>query len=133
MLLDLYGKCAAPPARRSREEFAAPIKRSRTLAPRRSWPRRRAANRPSIQSNEPNFQTDVTNRFEADADAKALLATTVRVDSVKAEDYDTVFYPGGHGPMGIWLMILGQVARDDGSSRQANCAGLPRARRTAPR
>ena len=24
---------------------------------------------------------------------------TVRLDSVKQEDYDTVFYPGGHGPM----------------------------------
>jgi putative intracellular protease/amidase len=27
------------------------------------------------------------------------LATTVRLDSVKAEYFDTVFYPGGHGPM----------------------------------
>ena len=51
------------------------------------------------KSNEPNFQTDLTRRFEADADAKAQLATTVRLDSVKAEDFDTVFYPGGHGPM----------------------------------
>ena len=24
---------------------------------------------------------------------------TLRLDSVKQEDYDTVFYPGGHGPM----------------------------------
>jgi putative intracellular protease/amidase len=51
------------------------------------------------KSNEPNFQTDLTRRFEADADAKAQLATTVRLDSVKAEDFDTVLYPGGHGPM----------------------------------
>ena len=51
------------------------------------------------KSNEPNFQTDLTHRFEADADAKARLATTVRLDSVKAQDFDTVFYPGGHGPM----------------------------------
>src|ERR1700757_2259429 len=51
------------------------------------------------KSNEPNFQTDLTRRFEADAQAKARLATTVRLDSVKAEDFDTVFYPGGHGPM----------------------------------
>jgi putative intracellular protease/amidase len=51
------------------------------------------------KSNEPNFQTDLTRRFEADVDAKAQLATTVRLDSVKAEDFDTVFYPGGHGPM----------------------------------
>jgi putative intracellular protease/amidase len=51
------------------------------------------------KSNEPNFQTDLTHRFEADAAAKARLARTVRLDSVKAEDFDTVFYPGGHGPM----------------------------------
>jgi len=51
------------------------------------------------KSNEPNFRTDLTRRFEADAGAQAQLATTVRLDSVKAEDFDTVFYPGGHGPM----------------------------------
>jgi putative intracellular protease/amidase len=50
-------------------------------------------------SNEPNFQTDITRRFENDAAAKAQLDKTVRLDSVKQEDYDTVFYPGGHGPM----------------------------------
>ncbi|MFA5956837.1 type 1 glutamine amidotransferase domain-containing protein [Hyphomicrobium sp.] len=51
------------------------------------------------KSNEPKFQTDLTHRFEADKDAEAQLASTLRLDSVKAEDYDTVFYPGGHGPM----------------------------------
>ena len=51
------------------------------------------------KSNEPNFQTALTHRFEADADAKAQMATTVRLDSIKVEGYDSVFYPGGHGPM----------------------------------
>jgi putative intracellular protease/amidase len=51
------------------------------------------------KSNEPNFQTDLTRRFEADRSAKTQLATTVRLDNVKAEDFDTVFYPGGHGPL----------------------------------
>src|ERR1700684_2666458 len=51
------------------------------------------------KSNEPNFQTDLTRRFEKDAAANAQLDKTVRLDSVKQEDYDTVFYPGGHGPM----------------------------------
>jgi putative intracellular protease/amidase len=51
------------------------------------------------KSNEPNFQTDLTHRFEADKDAEAQLASTLRLDTVKAADYDTVFYPGGHGPM----------------------------------
>jgi putative intracellular protease/amidase len=51
------------------------------------------------KSNEPSFQTDITRRFEKDADANAQLARTIRLDSVKQEDFDTVFYPGGHGPM----------------------------------
>jgi putative intracellular protease/amidase len=51
------------------------------------------------KSNEPNSRTDITRRFEKDADAEAQLDRTVRLDSVKQDDYDTVFYPGGHGPM----------------------------------
>lgn len=51
------------------------------------------------KSNEPSFQTDVTRRFEADAAANAQLANTVRLDSVSQADFDTVFYPGGHGPL----------------------------------
>jgi putative intracellular protease/amidase len=51
------------------------------------------------KSNEKQFQTDLTHRFEADDAAKAQLAKTLRLDSVKAADFDTVFYPGGHGPM----------------------------------
>ena len=50
-------------------------------------------------SNVPSFQTDMTRRFEADAAAKAQLAATLRLDSVRQSDFDTVFYPGGHGPL----------------------------------
>ncbi|WP_414440719.1 type 1 glutamine amidotransferase domain-containing protein [Burkholderia sp. 22PA0106] len=51
------------------------------------------------KSNEPAFQTELTHRFEADAAANAQLAATVRLDSVSESDFDTVFYPGGHGPL----------------------------------
>jgi putative intracellular protease/amidase len=51
------------------------------------------------KSNEPAFRTDLTLRFEKDAAAEAQLDRTVRLDSVRQEDFDTVFYPGGHGPM----------------------------------
>ena len=51
------------------------------------------------KSQELNFQTDLTRRFEADAEAEEGLSKTVLLGSVKQEDYDTVFYPGGHGPM----------------------------------
>ena len=51
------------------------------------------------KSNEPAFQTDATRRFEADAEAKAALANTRPLDSISPEDFDAVFYPGGHGPL----------------------------------
>ena len=51
------------------------------------------------KSDEPDAQTEATERFKADADAKAALAATHPLSEVKAEDYDAVFYPGGHGPM----------------------------------
>jgi putative intracellular protease/amidase len=51
------------------------------------------------KSNEPDSRTGLTLRFEKDAAAEAQLDKTLRLDSVKQEDFDTVFYPGGHGPM----------------------------------
>jgi putative intracellular protease/amidase len=51
------------------------------------------------KSNEPSSQTEQTRRFEADAAARAQLASTLRLDSIDQADYDTVFYPGGHGPL----------------------------------
>ena len=51
------------------------------------------------KSNDPSFQTELTRRFEQDAEAQAQLRSTLRLDSVNQADFDTVFYPGGHGPM----------------------------------
>lgn len=51
------------------------------------------------KSNEPASQTDLTRRFEADASATEQLAATVCLDSISQADFDTVFYPGGHGPL----------------------------------
>jgi putative intracellular protease/amidase len=51
------------------------------------------------KSDEPASQTDDTRRFEADPEAQQALANTVRLDSIDAADFDTVFYPGGHGPL----------------------------------
>ncbi len=51
------------------------------------------------KSNEPDFQTEQTHRFESDANAIAQLDSTLRLDSVSQDDYDAVFYPGGHGPL----------------------------------
>ncbi|MGV8928276.1 MAG: type 1 glutamine amidotransferase domain-containing protein [Brevundimonas sp.] len=51
------------------------------------------------KSDTDDAQTDDTRRFKADEDAQKVLATTVRLDTVDAADFDAVFYPGGHGPL----------------------------------
>jgi putative intracellular protease/amidase len=51
------------------------------------------------KSNEPGFQTEETRRFEADPEAGKALANTVKLAEVDEGSFDTVFYPGGHGPM----------------------------------
>ena len=50
-------------------------------------------------SDLPDFQTEQTHRFAADPAAQQALATTLKLDAVNAADFDTVFYPGGHGPL----------------------------------
>lgn len=51
------------------------------------------------KSDDASAQTEATTRFKADAAANVQLANTVRLDSVSQADFDTVFYPGGHGPL----------------------------------
>lgn len=46
-----------------------------------------------------DFQTDATRRFDQDADAKAQVANTLKLADISADDFDAVFYPGGHGPL----------------------------------
>jgi putative intracellular protease/amidase len=51
------------------------------------------------KSDLPENQTPAMARFKQDAAAQKALSQTVRLADVKAQDYDTVFYPGGHGPL----------------------------------
>ena len=51
------------------------------------------------KSDQPDFQTDATERFKNDAEAQAELANTLKLSDVSPEDFDAVFYPGGHGPL----------------------------------
>jgi putative intracellular protease/amidase len=51
------------------------------------------------KSDEPDFQTEATKRFMGDVDAQAALANTLKLSDVLSENYDAVFYPGGHGPL----------------------------------
>jgi putative intracellular protease/amidase len=51
------------------------------------------------KSDDPTSQTDATHRFKADPAAQILLASTHKLNTVVAGDFDAVFYPGGHGPL----------------------------------
>ena len=51
------------------------------------------------KSDLPENQTPAMARFKQDPRAQKELAQTVKLDTIKAEDYDTIFYVGGHGPM----------------------------------
>jgi putative intracellular protease/amidase len=51
------------------------------------------------KSDQPENQTDAMARFKQDAAAQRALANTKKLADMKSEDFDTVFYVGGHGPM----------------------------------
>ena len=51
------------------------------------------------KSYEPDAQTEYTRRFDQDQAAQNELANTAKLAEMKVEDFDAVFYPGGHGPL----------------------------------
>jgi putative intracellular protease/amidase len=51
------------------------------------------------KSDLPENQTPAMNRFKKDEKAKKELSQTVMLETIRSQDYDSVFYPGGHGPM----------------------------------
>lgn len=51
------------------------------------------------KSDEKDFQTAATARFKADREAQNALAHTRSLKDLCADDYDALFYPGGHGPL----------------------------------
>ncbi|KIO48091.1 type 1 glutamine amidotransferase domain-containing protein [Nitrosospira sp. NpAV] len=51
------------------------------------------------KSDLPENQTQLTQRFRTDTAAQAELAHTKKLADMSADDFDGVFYPGGHGPM----------------------------------
>jgi len=50
-------------------------------------------------SDTEDTQTAATRRFKGDAAAQKVLADTTMLSTVSADDFDAVFYPGGHGPL----------------------------------
>lgn len=51
------------------------------------------------KSEEPDFQTQATERFKTDNEAQTQLANTLKLSEIASNDYDAVFYAGGHGPL----------------------------------
>src|SRR5580698_1575269 len=51
------------------------------------------------KSDMPENQTDAMARFKKDERAQRELSQTVKLAAMKAQDFDSVFYVGGHGPM----------------------------------
>lgn len=51
------------------------------------------------KSDRPENQTPAQARFKKDEVAQEAFANTVRLADVQSKDFDTVFYPGGHGTM----------------------------------
>jgi putative intracellular protease/amidase len=51
------------------------------------------------KSAEPDAQTAATKRFDRDKVTQERLANTLRLAEVRADDYEAIFYPGGHGPL----------------------------------
>ena len=51
------------------------------------------------KSDAPDQQTPATVRFKEDKKAQEVLSKTIPLSEINSEDYDAVFYPGGHGPL----------------------------------
>ncbi|HEY1472294.1 MAG TPA: type 1 glutamine amidotransferase domain-containing protein [Candidatus Acidoferrum sp.] len=51
------------------------------------------------KSDMPENQTAAMARFKKDPGAQEALSETAKLADLKAEDFDTVLYVGGHGPM----------------------------------
>jgi putative intracellular protease/amidase len=50
-------------------------------------------------SDSPDAATEATKRFNNDIDTKAKIANTKVLADMSPDDFDAVFYPGGHGPL----------------------------------
>jgi putative intracellular protease/amidase len=51
------------------------------------------------KSDEPENQTAATERFHADEALNDKLSKSLVLAEINEQDYDAVFYPGGHGPL----------------------------------
>lgn len=61
------------------------------------------------KSEDPSSQTDATRRMDKDEVLKDKLKNTHQLSEIKSEEFDAVFYPGGHGP--LWDLAEDKVSQ----------------------
>jgi putative intracellular protease/amidase len=82
------------------EEFAAPYYVFRDAGVDLTLASPRGGQSPiDPKSDLPENQTPAMARFKEDPIAQRALANTVKLEGMRAEEFDTIFFPGGHGPM----------------------------------
>lgn len=54
-------------------------------------------------SDTPDAATKDTERYDKDAEAQKVIANTKVLADMNPDDFDAVFYPGGHGP--LWDLV----------------------------
>jgi putative intracellular protease/amidase len=86
------------------EEFAAPYFVFRDAGAQLTLASPKGGQPPiDPKSDLPENQTDAMTRFKNDQAAQTALSQTVKLADMKSEDFDTIFYVGGHGPM--WDLV----------------------------
>ena len=82
------------------EEFAAPYYEMKDAGAEITLASPKGGQPPlDPKSDEPDAQTEATDRFKADQTAQQLLASTTPLSQINPAEFDAVFYPGGHGPL----------------------------------
>jgi putative intracellular protease/amidase len=61
------------------------------------------------KSDAKDAQTPATVRFKSDEAAQRALASTTPLSDISADDFDAVFFPGGHGP--LWDLAESEDSR----------------------
>lgn len=51
------------------------------------------------KSDTPENQTEATKRYKSNTHLLSLMTNTKKLTEVSEDDFDAVFYPGGHGPL----------------------------------
>jgi putative intracellular protease/amidase len=82
------------------EEFAAPYYKFHDLGKEIVIASPKGGQAPiDPKSDLPENRTEATIRYYGDKETQDRLSNTVKLSTINESDFDTIFYPGGHGPM----------------------------------